>query len=140
VSDELPWGAVGDLVEELRDVATDLVVAIREEGPESIRKILARVPETPPELRDLPGGATAVLAIVCAAMVNQEAPIASLLGWTEAMYPDATEAERSRLHGINVSEPAATVLAMHLHRAQGQPADEARKTRRAEQRRARRTA
>ena len=82
---EKPYGAVGDLAEELVLIATDLILAAREEGVDAIRGALLRVQaiEAPPEVASSPGRVWGAFAVVLAAMVDPEVPIRRLLDWTD---------------------------------------------------------
>lgn len=94
---ELPFGELGDLMESLVPIALSLVQALREEGPDAIRGHLLRVPTDPiPGLENLPGGAYSALALVGFAMVNQDATIRGLLGWTDDLIEPGLAAERQR--------------------------------------------
>lgn len=61
------------LVDELVPLAAELVCLVRDEGPQSIERLLARVPD----LR--------AFCIVLAAMVPDDQSPRALLAWTEAL-------------------------------------------------------
>ena len=42
--EQLPFGELGDLIEDLVPIAADLVEIVREQGPDAVRGCLLRVP------------------------------------------------------------------------------------------------
>lgn len=124
MSEERFGGDLGDLVEELLPIATRLVEAVRDEGPDVVRDVLLSLPtETRARLDAVPGGVMGVFAIVLAGMVSPDATLRQLLGWTETMVEphrgrgrgrptlSAAERERQRLVAAAVPEDVAIVLA-----------------------------
>lgn len=124
--EELPFGELGDLVEQLVPIAADLVQVVREEGQDAIRGCLLRVPtEVRVQLDILPGGTMGVLAVVLAAMVSPDAGMRSLLGWTDTMTEGPRRArrdsrreppaERERQRLVSAGVPADTAI-LHASR------------------------
>lgn len=100
--DFIPPEQLRDLIaEELVPLAVELAIGVREHGVEEIDVLLGRIPE----------GKAEALIVVMAAMIEPDASAKALLGWTDGLLPDATALERARLRKVNVSEPAATLLA-----------------------------
>lgn len=99
-----------ELIELCVELASDLAVAVRDVGTDSINGILARIP---------PDG-DAVLHLVMAAMINPDQRMRDLLGWTERMTPEMrgklphdppAERERQRLTAAGVHPDVAIQLA-----------------------------
>lgn len=61
-----------DLAAELVPVATRLVVAVRDEGPDAVKDVLATVPQ----------GRVDALAVILAGMVDPDRTVRSLLAWS----------------------------------------------------------
>lgn len=130
--EELPYGELGDLVEDLIPVATRLIEAVRDEGPEAIVGVLHAMPsDVRAKIDHIPGGVHGVLAIVLAGMVSPDATMRQLLGWTTTLYEPVSrgrvggrrveppaERERQRLVAAGVPTDTALVLA---HREAVQP-------------------
>lgn len=134
-AEELPFGALGDLMESLVPIAAELVHASREDGPEVIRGVMLRLrsieedlpPEAAEQLRWFPHGVSSALNIVLAAMVSPHAGMRSLLGWTEQLvephqanraastrdggWDPPAERERQRLVAAGVPADTAIVMA-----------------------------
>lgn len=99
--EELPYGELGDLMEALVPIATNLVQVIREEGPTAVQGTLLRMrslqEQMPADVADrlcgLEGGMWGALALVLAAMVDPDARMRAMLGWTEELI-DGPGAER----------------------------------------------
>lgn len=120
MSADQPFGLLGDLTEALVPIAVDLAVKSHDDGPEKIRHTLIRVQDIEsdlaPELREqlayTPGGIWGVFATVCAAMVNPDAGMKELLGWTEplvSLHVLQSETERLRLAGVRTRDAAVTL-------------------------------
>lgn len=117
--------ADADLIEEtLIDLATELIVAVRDHGPDTIGRILARVPQGKRQ-RDL-------FDVVLAAMVSPDATMRQLLGWTDTMTPppmrgrrpredDDPPAERERQRLVAAGVPADTAILMAAREAVAKP-------------------
>lgn len=83
-------------------VAAHLIVAVRDEGPDTVAQVLATAPE----------GRVDAVAIALAAMIDPDTSIARSLAWTELMAPGSPAfIEHRRLLRIGVAEPQATILA-----------------------------
>lgn len=135
---------VADLMESLVPVAAALVQAVREEGPDDVAAVLARVPTDVKGVAHLPGGAMAALAMVCAAMVSPDAGVRTLLGWTDTMQPGPRKdrgehtkdggwdppAERERQRLVAAGVPADQAILMAARQIiQEQEADRGRRLR-----------
>lgn len=135
--EELPYGELGDLMESLVPIATNLVHAMRDEGPNAVLGALLQLrsveaglsPKVREKLQRLPNGLPDALTMVCAAMVNPDARMRALLGWTDELIDgagaerviaeriaDSAARERARLTAAGVRDPA--VLAPPVGAAQ----------------------
>ncbi len=65
------------LVDACVPLAAELVCVTRDEGPDAVAEVLARVPD----------GRLDALAVVLAAMVNPDSSIGDLLAWTDWTPP-----------------------------------------------------
>lgn len=93
-----PFGARGDLVEQLVPIAAELIQLMREEGPDAVRGALLRVPAvTEADLTGVPGGVWGVFSMVCAAFASEEITMRKALGWTDDLIQPGLAAERQRM-------------------------------------------
>lgn len=118
--DPLPFGELGDLAEALVPIAVDHAIVSHDDGPDAVRGALLRVQAIEKELtstlreklRHTPGGLWGMYSTVCVAMVNPEAGIKQLLGWTEplvSLHVLQNETARLRAAGVKTGDVAATL-------------------------------
>ena len=77
------------LVDACVPLAAELVMTCRDEGPDAIADVLARVPD----------GRLDALAVVLAAMVDPDAHLGDLLAWTDWQPPPPVGHPLPREHG-----------------------------------------
>jgi hypothetical protein len=129
--EELPFGELGDVMEKLVPIAAELVQAARDEGPSVVLGVMLQLrgmtlsPTVTAQLEQLnPGPVGGAFALVLAAMVNPDARMRALLGWTEELIDgrgaerviddkirDSAARERARLAaaGVQTARAAATI-------------------------------
>jgi hypothetical protein len=83
------------LADRLLPIATDLICVIRDEGPDAVARVLARVPD----------GRHDALAVILAAMIDPDAKASELLAWTRGGL------EYHRLVAAGVNARTAALLA-----------------------------
>lgn len=90
------FGELGDLVEEqLLPIALRLAEALRGEGPDTVLDVLRTIPtEVTARVDHLPHGIMDAFAIVCAGMIDPDARLGELVGWTEPLQDNRVRAEQ----------------------------------------------
>lgn len=120
MSDDKPFGELGDLVEELVPIITNLADVLDTEGPDAVRGALLQMrsvqermtPETRAKLRHTYGEEWGVALMVATAMIDKGAGIRTLLAWTEpllALEPLQREQQRLRDAGVRTETATATL-------------------------------